>query len=84
LKAIKILLRLKKIVNRRINKKMMDEKTRKNQMKVIAIAAENLGSQAELARRLSIIPQNFNRYATGKRELHYSMYLRILKIGGMK
>lgn len=58
----------------------MDEKTRKNQMRLISDASEVMGSQAALARKLGHLPQNFNRYATGQREISMSLYLAIKKV----
>ena len=57
----------------------MEEKTKKIQLKIIREASEKAGSQAALARFLEMAPQNFNRYATGKRELPLTNYFEIKK-----
>jgi len=54
------------------------------QAKLIARCSEKIGSQAQLARKLGYVPQNFNRYARGHKEIGLGLYLKLLKIGGKK
>ena len=56
------------------------DKAMEVQKKLIAQCSGKIGSQAELARKLGYIPQNFNRYATGDKEIGLGLYLKLLAI----
>ena len=62
----------------------MKTKVFKIQKKIINKASEKLGSEASLARRLKIYPQQLSRYSTGARELPLHLYLSIKIILGEK
>jgi len=60
----------------------LESKTIKIQKKLIKKASQKEGSEASLARKLSIFPQALYRYSSGLRELPLNLYLKIKTIAG--
>jgi DNA-binding transcriptional regulator YdaS (Cro superfamily) len=62
----------------------MEVKQNTFQKKVIKIAIEKYGTQQKLARRIKSNQVQINRYATGKRDMPVSIFLKILRLIGGK